>query len=199
MLKKIVLATANRGKIREIQAILSGLPVEILSMGSYPAIPEVEEDGRTFLDNALKKAKAVAEHTGEAALADDSGLEVEALQGAPGVYSARYAGPDADDEKNIARLLRDMANVPPEGRGAAFRCSLVLYKPDGNYVAFEGRWAGRISDEPQGTGGFGYDPVFLLPELGCTVAQLPPEEKNRLSHRAQALQALKDYLQQCNS
>ena len=196
MLKRLVLATRNRGKIREIEAILSSLPVEILSMSLYPDIPEVLEDGRTFFDNALKKAKAVAEYTGTAALADDSGLEVDALQGAPGVYSARYAGPKASDKDNTAKLLREMANVPPERRDAAFRCVIVLCRPDGDYVAFEGRWAGQISSEPSGEGGFGYDPVFFLPELGCTVAELPPEEKNRLSHRAQALQALKTYLQQ---
>lgn len=199
MLKKIVLATKNRGKIKEIEAILTGLPVEILPVSHYPAIPEVEEDGQTFFDNALKKAKTIADFTGEAALADDSGLEVEALQGAPGVYSARYAGAGASDEENIAKLLHDMALVPPGKRGAAFRCVLVLYRPDGDYVAFEGRWAGQISDRPRGKGGFGYDPVFLLPELGCTVAELASGEKNRLSHRAQALQALKTYFLRINS
>lgn len=196
MLKRLVLATKNQGKIREIEAILAGLPVEILSLAAYPAIPDVVEDGRTFLDNAMKKAKSIAEVTGETALADDSGLEVDALQGAPGVYSARYAGPGATDEDNVAQLLHAMAGIPPEQRHAAFRCVIVLCHPNGEYAAFEGRWAGKIGMEPKGTGGFGYDPVFFLPEQGCTVAEMLAEEKNRLSHRAQALQKLKAYLQQ---
>ena len=169
--------------------------MEILSLLNYPAIPELREDGRTYRENALQKARTVAKLTGEMALADDSGLEVDALQGAPGIYSARFAGPDATDGKNVQRLLEALDGVPPEARGAAFQCVLVCCRPDGIYEAFTGRWQGRIHSSPVGEGGFGYDPVFYLPDEGVTVAQLPAEKKNRLSHRAQALVRLKEWLQ----
>ncbi len=165
------------------------------SLEEYPDLPEIVEDGASFLENALKKARTVAEFTGEIALADDSGLEVEALNGAPGIYSSRYAGNGADDADNIRKLLNDLQGVPPAERGAAFRCVLVLYRPDGRYEAFEGRWAGRITEEPAGEGGFGYDPVFFLPDRGVTVAQIAPDVKNRISHRAQAFGKLKVWLQ----
>ena len=195
-LKKIVFASRNRGKIKEIRAMLADLGMRILSLNDFPDIPEIVEDGESFLENALKKARTVAELTGENALADDSGLEVKALKGAPGIYSSRYAGNGADDEKNIRKLLKDMKGVPPEEREAAFRCALVLYRPDGHYETFEGRWEGRIAEAPIGREGFGYDPVFFLPELGLTVAELSPEVKNRISHRAQALEKLKERLRE---
>jgi XTP/dITP diphosphohydrolase len=193
-LKTLVFASRNRGKIREIRALLEGLPVSLLSLDDVPGAPEVEEDGDTFLQNALKKARTVARHAGCAALADDSGLTVQALGGAPGVHSARYAGEDADDGKNIHKLLREMEDVPEEGRSAAFRCVLVLCEPDGSWESFEGAWEGRIAREPDGDGGFGYDPVFFLPERGMTVARLSLEEKNRLSHRARAMGKLREAL-----
>ncbi len=168
---------------------------EILSLDDYPALPEVLEDGKTFLENALKKAKAVSECTEETALADDSGLEVESLGGRPGIFSARYAGENATDERNIRKLLEEMKDVPAALRGAAFRCALVLYCPGGTYKAFEGTLKGRIAFELRGNQGFGYDPVFYVPECGMTVAEMPPEVKNRISHRGQALEALKKYLQ----
>jgi XTP/dITP diphosphohydrolase len=193
-LKRIVLASRNRGKVKEIQAMLADLGIGIVSLHEFPGIPETLEDGKSFLDNALKKAKEVAESTGEIVLADDSGLEVDVLGGAPGIYSARYAGADANDAENIRKLLEDMKDIAPESRGATFRCILVLYSAKGRYETFEGRWKGMITEKPVGHHGFGYDPVFFLPEEGMTVAQLSDEAKNRISHRAQAVAKLKERL-----
>jgi XTP/dITP diphosphohydrolase len=194
-LKKIVFASRNKGKIEEMQALLAECGVTLRSLDDYPNLPDIHEDGNTFLDNALKKARTIAELTGEMVLADDSGLEVALLGGAPGIYSARYAGDNADDEKNIRKLLSNLEGVPPEKRNAAFRCILVLYQPDGCYHAFDGRWEGRIAEAPTGKRGFGYDPVFYLPEQGVTAAELPTELKNRISHRAKAAEKLKIRLQ----
>ena len=175
--------------------MLADLGISLFSLNDYPAILEIVEDGKSFLENALKKGRTVAEATGEIVLADDSGLEVDALGGAPGIHSARYAGNDADDLQNNRKLLHDLKGVPAANRGAAFRCVLILYPPDGRYEAFEGRWEGRIAEAPVGKGGFGYDPLFFLPGEGMTVAQLSPEVKNRVSHRAQAFAKLKERLQ----
>jgi len=194
-MKTLVLASKNRGKIREIEEMLRGLPWEIKSLYDYPDCPEPAETGETFLANALIKARTVSRHTSEVVLADDSGLEVDALGGEPGVRSARYAGEGASDDENNDKLLRVMSDVPEGQRGAAFRCVLVLYHPRGDYVTFEGTWRGVIASSPAGTEGFGYDPLFYLPERGLTVAQLTPEEKNRLSHRSQAVGRLRKYLQ----
>ncbi|MGV8079917.1 MAG: XTP/dITP diphosphatase [Syntrophales bacterium] len=191
-MKIVVFASRNRGKIREIRALLEGLPISLRSLDDFPDAPEVAEDGDSFLANARKKALAIARHTGCAALADDSGLTVAALSGAPGVLSARYAGDDADDAGNIRKLLREMKDVPEEGRSAAFRCVLVLCEADGSCESFEGAWEGRIAEKPDGDGGFGYDPVFYLPDLGKTVARLSLEEKNRLSHRARAFRGFRE-------
>ncbi len=193
---RIVLASKNRGKIREIGRLLEEMPVELLSLDAFERIPDVTEDGLTFLDNALKKAQQVSEYTGEIALADDSGLEVDFLGGRPGVHSARYSGEHATDEDNNRKLLAELTGIPPEKRGAGFVCVLALCYPDGRYESFEGRWRGIIHDAPLGTGGFGYDPVFYLPEYGLTVAQLPLGEKNSISHRARALEKLRRYLQE---
>ena len=171
--------------------MMADVGVAVRSLEEYPELPEIVEDGTSFLENALKKARTTAEFTGEIALADDSGLEVAALNGAPGIYSSRYAGDGADDAQNNRKLLNDLRGVPPAERGAAFRCVLVLCRPDGRYEAFDGRWAGRITEEPAGEGGFGYDPVFFLPERGVTVAELSPDVKNRISHRAQAFAKLR--------
>ena len=192
---RIVLATNNRGKISEIKELLKDLDWELLSLGNFSQAAEVEEDGHSYLENALKKARVTAEITGEISLADDSGLEVEALGGAPGIYSSRYAGLEATDADNIEKLLAELRGVPPSKRGATYHCVLVLYQPDGTYESFAGCWKGRIQDTPVGEGGFGYDPLFFLPEKGVTAAQLPIEEKNRLSHRGQALAKLKAWLQ----
>lgn len=194
-LKKIIFASRNRGKIKELQALLMDSGVTLYSLEDYPDLPDIKEDGNSFLENALKKAKTVAELTGEVVLADDSGLEVSALNGAPGIYSARYAGEEGDDGKNILKLLNDLRGIPPAGREAVFRCILVLCRPDGCYQAFDGSWDGRIAEAPVGQGGFGYDPVFYLPERGVTVAELPVEIKNGISHRAKAAAKLKVWLE----
>jgi XTP/dITP diphosphohydrolase len=192
---RIILASHNRGKLREIRDLLAGLDVDWVSLSDIDGPPAVVEDGGTFYENALKKALAVAQYTQCTALADDSGLEVDALGGAPGIHSARYAGDGADDLKNMEKLLQELEGVPPERRQAAFRCVLVLCQPDGRHEAFEGRWEGRISEVMRGRRGFGYDPVFYLEDAGKTVAELLPEEKNRRSHRAQAIRKLKRRLE----
>jgi XTP/dITP diphosphohydrolase len=189
-----VFASRNQGKIKEIRALLADCGLECRSLDDYGDLPEIVEDGCSFLENALKKARTIAALTGEIALADDSGLEVEALDGAPGIFSARYAGTDADDAKNIGRLMSALKGVPASERGARFRCVLALCRPDGSYEAFDGRWEGRIAEQGAGESGFGYDPVFFLPDRGVTVAELPAEVKNRISHRAQAFEKLKAFL-----
>jgi XTP/dITP diphosphohydrolase len=191
---RIVFATRNEGKLKELTQMLSSTGIRLISLNHFPSLPEVEEDGKTYLENALKKARIIAEATREMVLADDSGIEVEALGGEPGVYSARYAGEGATDEENNAILLSRLKDVPPSERRASFRCVLVLYNPDGDYHAFEGKWDGLIIDEARGTNGFGYDPIFLWPEANQTAAELPPEIKNKISHRGRAFQKLKEYL-----
>jgi XTP/dITP diphosphohydrolase len=191
LVRKIVIASKNRGKIKELQAMFAGAGLQVLSLNDFNELPEIIEDGKSFYENALKKAKGVADATGEITLADDSGLEVNALGGAPGIYSARYAGEDASDKQNVLKLLHEMSSVPPGKRGASFRCVLVLYNKDDSHEVFEGRWEGVIAENSVGEGGFGYDPVFYVPEAGVTAAQLAPEVKNRISHRAQAFLKLK--------
>ncbi|MFA4920343.1 MAG: XTP/dITP diphosphatase [Thermodesulfovibrionales bacterium] len=191
----MVFASKNNGKTKEIRSMLEGLDFALFSLNDYNDIPEIIEDGKTFLENALKKARVVSELTGEVVLADDSGLEVDYLGGEPGIYSSRYSGENATDESNIQKLLESLKGVPTEKRGASFRCVLVLYRPDGTFENFEGKFQGRIHDRPVGKRGFGYDPVFFLPERGITVAELPPEVKNTISHRAQAFNKLKKNLQ----
>ena len=170
--------------------------MEVISLSDFANVPDVVEDSESFFENALKKAKAISEHTGEIVLADDSGLEVEYLKGKPGVHSSRYSGADATDSANIKKLLLNMEGVPREKRSAAFRCVLVIYFPDGKYESFEGRLEGIVHDRPVGGGGFGYDPVFFLPDWGSTVAQIPIEVKNRISHRAQAILKFKEAYRQ---
>ncbi|BEH10210.1 MULTISPECIES: XTP/dITP diphosphatase [Geobacter] len=191
---RLVVATRNKGKLREIAAILDGLPFTLLSLDDFPGFPEVEEDGETFEENALKKASAAANVTGLPALADDSGLVVDALGGRPGVYSARYSGETASDEANNAKLLRELASVPYEERTAAFRCAIALCSPEGKRYTFSGELQGVILDSPRGTEGFGYDPLFFVSEKGATMAELPLEVKNVISHRGRALALLKDHL-----
>ncbi len=190
-MRRLVLATRNKGKIREIKAILAGLPLFLVDLGDYPDAPEVPEEAADFATNAREKALAVATYTGEWALADDSGLEVEALDGAPGVRSARYAGVHGNDAANIARLLAEMEDVPDGRRQARFVCWVALAGPDGTCLLAEGECRGEILRQPRGTGGFGYDPIFFLPEYGRTMAELPEEVKNRISHRARALAKLR--------
>ncbi len=184
---ELVVATRNPGKLREIRRLLEEVGITVSGLDAFPALPEVDEDGTTFAANAAKKAETVARLTGRACLADDSGLEVEALNGEPGVQSARYAGRQGDDAANNARLLRELADVPEPRRQAAFRCVMALARPGRPTVFFEGRIAGRILRVPRGTDGFGYDPLFLVEELAQTMAELSLDEKNRISHRGQAL------------
>ena len=191
---KLVVATRNFGKLREIQTGLRGLGIELLSLADFPAAPEVEEDGDTFAANAVKKAKALAAFTGLPALADDSGLEVDALGGAPGIRSARLAGERATDLENNAKLISLLHGVPPERRSARFRCALALAWPDGQVQIVEGIAAGRILEAPRGKRGFGYDPLFYSPALGATFAEAAAEEKLAVSHRGQALKKLRDLL-----
>jgi len=188
---KLVLATGNAGKQREFAALLAPAGIEVLLQGAL-GVTSVEETGRTFEANALLKARHAARSTGLAALADDSGIEVDALGGRPGVYSARYAGPDATDADNNALLLRELQSVPAAQRTARYRCVLALVRTadEAEPLLVQGSWAGRIGFEPRGRNGFGYDPYFIPDGLACTAAELPAAEKNRLSHRALALAAL---------
>lgn len=185
---KLILASNNAHKLVEIRAILGGEFDEILSMREAGIVHETVEDGSSFLENAEKKAREIMEISGCCALADDSGLCVDALGGAPGIFSARYAGEHGDDKANNRKLLRELEGV--EDRRAHFACAMVLVRPDGSVIRAEGRMDGVIAFEEAGENGFGYDPLFYLPERGCTNAQLTPEEKNAISHRANALHAL---------
>lgn len=181
----LVLASRNKGKTAEIRELLKGYPVELRNLDDFGPIPEVVEDGLTFDDNAYKKASFTARVLGFPAIADDSGLVVDALAGAPGVYSARYAGPQATDESNVQKLLTDMDGNT--NRKAAFECVISVAVPTGAALTYEGRCEGEITQTPSGDQGFGYDPVFYFPELGRTFAQLTMDEKSRVSHRGKAL------------
>lgn len=194
MAKRLVLATANPGKLRELQALL-GSRWQVIGQGEL-GVTSVPETGSTFADNALLKARHAAAMTGLPALADDSGLEVDALAGRPGVHSARYAGPDASDADNNARLLQELAGVPDPRRTARYRCVLVFVADaKAEPLVVEGVWEGRIGQRPAGTGGFGYDPYFIDRESGLTGAELTLADKNARSHRGQALHRLKPLLE----
>jgi len=193
--RRLVIATGNAGKLREFRCLLAGLPFELTNSAEL-GLPAPDETGVTFLANALLKARHAAVLSGSAAIADDSGLEVDALSGAPGIYSARYAGLGADDAANNAKLIGALAGLPQEQRRARYRCALVFVEnaADARPLIAEADWQGFILDTPRGGGGFGYDPYFWLPDLGKTAAELPPAEKNRLSHRGKALRTLRDRL-----
>jgi XTP/dITP diphosphohydrolase len=190
-----VLATANRHKVREIQAILADLPLTVRSLAEFPGAPEVVEDGATYRENALKKARSAADFTGKPALADDTGLEVDALEGRPGLYAARFAGEGCTFQDNIAKLLRLLEGVPTENRGARFVCVLAFVVPGGRELVVEGELRGRITEAQSGVSGFGYDPVFFALEVGKTLAELSFEEKNRISHRRRALDKAREFFQ----
>ena len=185
---KILLATQNLGKVRELQGLLANDDIEVLSLLDIPDWEDVEETGKTFADNAALKAKVAVLRTGLIALADDSGLEVDALDGRPGVYSARFAGEPKDDERNNDKLLQLLKSVPDEKRMARFRCALVIETPDGEEYFTEGTIEGRILTQRRGKGGFGYDPLFFVPAFARTMAELNLAQKNKISHRAQAFQ-----------
>jgi len=192
MIKEVVLATTNQGKVKEFSKLLGGVFENVISLKELDSPPEVIEDGATFRDNALKKAREIAQFSGKLTLADDSGLEVEALDGHPGVYSARYSGENATDKTNIEKLLDELGDNP--NRNARFVCILALVDPKGDELVVEGFCEGIILNEPRGEGGFGYDPVFYLPDREKTMAEIDPELKNRISHRANACKLLAEYL-----
>ncbi|HEC28607.1 MAG TPA: XTP/dITP diphosphatase [Gammaproteobacteria bacterium] len=190
-MKKIVLASNNPGKVREFNQLLSGLNIEVVPQSGFN-VPEIEETGLTFVENAILKARNAARCTGLPAIADDSGIEVDALKGAPGIYSARFAGADAGDEQNLQKLLAELSGVADEKRSARFQCLLVYMRHalDPTPLICQGTWEGQILHAPQGNNGFGYDPVFYVAGEDCSSAELTSETKNRLSHRGQALQKL---------
>jgi len=192
--RTIVLATRNVHKAREMKEILIKPGLIIANLSDFAHIPQVEEGGLSFYENALHKALTTARETGLVAVADDSGLEVDCLGGRPGVHSARYAGENADDDANNRRLMAEMAGVPLPQRGAAFICWVVAASPSGHVLSAKGECRGCVLDEPRGRQGFGYDPLFYSPELACTFAQIPPPVKNLVSHRARALKKLKRLL-----
>jgi XTP/dITP diphosphohydrolase len=189
-LKHVVLATRNAGKIAELEALLAGFGLTVLGLSAFPEIGEIEETGSTFSENAGIKARTVAQATGLVALADDSGLEVDALSGAPGVYSARYSGPEATDATNNAKLLHALKDVPEDLRTCRFVSVVAAAAPNGAEAFARGQWEGRVLTAPRGTGGFGYDPLFFDAEAGATAAEMTKETKNGRSHRGKALRAL---------
>jgi XTP/dITP diphosphohydrolase len=185
-MRSLLLATTNRHKLQEFRAIFADLPFHLLSLNDLKLDMDVEETGTTFAENARLKALAYAQASGMLTLADDSGLEIDALGGAPGVYSARFLGPDVSYEERFRSILEQLQGLPMEQRTARFRCVIVLAEPSGYYRSVAGVVEGVIADAPRGEYGFGYDPIVLLPELGKTMAELKPDEKNRISHRGRA-------------
>ncbi|MGO9614662.1 MAG: XTP/dITP diphosphatase [Dissulfurispiraceae bacterium] len=191
---EIVLATRNRQKIEEMRRILNNVNVTTLTLDDFPLCPDVVEDQDTFEGNAVKKATEIARYTGKMAMADDSGLQVDALGGAPGIRSARYAGEGATDAENITKLLAELRDLPDENRGAQFVCCIALAFPRGEVIEFRGSVKGKISENAHGRMGFGYDPVFYPSGYDKTFAEMSPQEKDALSHRSKAINKLKDYL-----
>jgi len=189
--EQIVLASNNPGKVREINQLLAEQQIQVTPQSDFN-IPEIEETGLTFIENAILKARNAAQHSGLPAIADDSGIEVDALNGAPGIYSARYAGIGASDQANLDKLLDDLREVPEEQRSGRFQCLLVYLRHplDPTPIICQGTWEGRILFEESGTNGFGYDPIFFVPGHNCSSAELEPKVKNQLSHRGQALRKL---------
>lgn len=194
-MKKFVIASKNEGKIKEIKNFLHGIDAEFLTISDFPEMPNVSEDGKTFEENALKKAKAVFEHTKLTTIADDSGLEVNYLSGEPGIHSARYSGDNANDKQNNEKLLGLLKDLPMEERKARFKCVIVLYNSLYNNIVFEGKCTGYIIDEPKGELGFGYDPVFVPEGYTKTFGELDLVTKNKISHRGKALSSLRNYLE----
>ncbi|MGY3570859.1 XTP/dITP diphosphatase [Vibrio paucivorans] len=190
-MNKIVLAIGNQGKVREMADLLSEFGFDVVAQSEY-SVSEVAETGTTFIENAIIKARHAAKETGLPAIADDSGLEVDYLKGAPGIYSARFAGEKATDQQNLEKLLKEMEGVPSEQRSARFHCVLVLmrHEHDPTPIVCHGKWEGQILEQAQGDNGFGYDPVFFVPEDNCASAQLEPARKKQLSHRGKALSKL---------
>lgn len=192
--KRILFATGNQGKMKEVREILANLGVEVISMREAGVSAEIVEDGETFEENAVIKARTIMELTGEVTLADDSGLEIDALGGEPGVYSARYMGEDTSYHIKNNDLIRRLSQVPRQQRTARFVCSIAAAFPDGEIITTDGVIEGLIGYEEAGENGFGYDPIFVVPQLGCTTAQLSDEQKNEISHRGKALRKMKEEL-----
>ncbi|CNB92972.1 deoxyribonucleotide triphosphate pyrophosphatase [Yersinia ruckeri] len=194
-MQKVVLATGNPGKVRELAGLLADFGLDVVAQTEL-GVESAEETGLTFIENAILKARHAAQITGLPAIADDSGLAVDALGGAPGIYSARYAGESASDQANLEKLLVTMKDVPDEQHGAQFHCVLVYMRhaEDPTPLVFHGRWPGMIAHESAGVGGFGYDPIFYVPELGKSAAELSREEKQAVSHRGKALKLMLDAL-----
>lgn len=192
---KVVLASGNAGKVREFNQLLGDQHIEVVPQSSF-GVPEAEETGLTFVENAILKARHAARLSGLPAIADDSGIEVDALRGAPGIYSARFAGPGASDEDNVNKLLAELSGVPDTERTARFQCLMVYMRhaEDPTPLICQGTWEGRILYEPRGSNGFGYDPVFFVPDHDCSAAELDSDVKNSLSHRGQALRKLLEAL-----
>jgi XTP/dITP diphosphohydrolase len=188
---RVVLASGNAGKVRELRQLLEPLNIEVLPQSDFN-VPNVAETGLSFVENAILKARHAAMHAKLPAIADDSGIEVDALHGAPGIYSARYAGEGASDEDNLRKLIRELSAVPTANRTARYRCALVFmrWEKDPSPIVCQASWEGRLLDSPRGSGGFGYDPIFELPDRKLTAAELPLAEKNALSHRGKALHML---------
>jgi len=189
-MKEIIIATKNAGKVKEFQKLFSEKAITIKSLLDFKNCPDIEENGETFVENAVIKAKAIAHYFNKVAIADDSGLAIDALDGKPGVYSARYAGEQKNDQDNMEKVLRELEGVPFAERTARFHCALAVAFPDGRTKVVEGTCEGYISEEPKGTHGFGYDPIFYVPDKEKTMAELSGEEKNEISHRANALKKL---------
>ena len=198
-MKEIVLASSNPGKVREINQLLATLDLHVRPQGELGVV-DAEETGLTFVENAILKARNAARHTGLPAIADDSGIEVDALNGAPGIYSARFAGAGASDRANLEKLLADLEDVPEARRSARFQCLMVFLQHAGDPTPLicQGTWEGRILPAARGSSGFGYDPVFYVPTHDCSSAELPADVKNALSHRGQALRKLVAALESCN-
>lgn len=195
-MKEILIATNNAGKGRDFEALFTPLGIQVLTLNDIKEKIEVEETGTTFEENAILKAETVASLLGKVVIADDSGLEIDALDGAPGVYSARYAGADSTDAKNIDKALEALQGVPSEERTARFRCVLAIAGPGIQTEVFSGSCEGKITEERQGANGFGYDPIFYIPAQACTMAELTPDEKSAISHRGAALAKLQTKLPQ---
>jgi XTP/dITP diphosphohydrolase len=191
---ELIVATRNQGKVREIRNALKGLGFWIRGLTDFKDLPEVEEDGSSFIENGLKKARFYCRFLGKLTIADDSGLEVDALGGEPGIYSARYAGPRTSDQENRKKLLKVLDGIPISKRDAAFKCAIAMVSPDGWELVTEGSCRGKIGFKEVGKRGFGYDPIFILPQYGKTMAQLSLGEKNKISHRGKALRKLRKVL-----
>ena len=195
LIPELVLATANPHKVKEISLLLADLGLVVRSLGEFPGAPAVVEDGASYQENALKKARSAAVFTGKPALADDTGLEVEALDGRPGIYAARFAGEGCSFEDNIHKLLGLLMGLPAERRAARFVCVMAIVTPEGREDVVRAELAGQITEVPHGADGFGYDPVFYMPEVRKTLAELSPAEKNQLSHRGRAIKKAREFLQ----